>query len=97
MTVQDDGIPSSQTYDGERLWQKVEAEGGLAEAAFSYGLTADNIDDSTPGGAELKKAWALMALAHEAFYPLFDAVRLLLDTYEHGAHDDVPEGASLPD
>jgi hypothetical protein len=48
----------------DELQGKVEWEGGVSEAIFSYGLTADDLPPGTPW--EVVKAWRMLEAAREA-------------------------------
>lgn len=66
------------------FYQKCDYEGGLLEAVFGYGLTADDLDDSDPG---LKQAIRELA----AIAPLVDRAKDLLYAHEDDwvSYDDL--------
>lgn len=68
-------------YSPADLYGKVDWEGGVMEAAFSYGIPSSSISEATPQGVELKKAWAEMEEAYKAFGPKLARVESLLDEY----------------
>ncbi|APQ42219.1 hypothetical protein PBI_MRMAGOO_137 [Mycobacterium phage MrMagoo] len=59
----------------QEFYQKVEWEGGLAEAVFSYGLNDSDLDDSDPVLKEAIRAFSVMG-------QLYDRANYLLQKHD---------------
>jgi len=62
--------------------ERVDHHGGLMEAAFGFGITALDIDQSTSQGELLAALWQEMEATYQLFATTYDTVRLTLDAIE---------------